>query len=134
MSEYINEMVERARRPTEDVVRPDLVRENSHLKTLNRHLEQENNLLKKNIEITQAEVYKLRFTGFEQVDSPGPRSYDSTLVSMLKRGKVLTAQEILVGLGIDPRDGQVVKLVSNQLEELRRFGLVKETQMGWRWI
>jgi hypothetical protein len=36
ISEYIFEMVEKARRPDEDVVRPDLVRENSDLKTLNR--------------------------------------------------------------------------------------------------
>ena len=46
ISEYIFEMVEKARRPAEDVVRPDLVRENSDLKTLNRKLEQEVSLLK----------------------------------------------------------------------------------------
>jgi hypothetical protein len=48
ISEYIFEMVEKSRRPAEDVVRPDLVRENSDLKTLNRKLEQEVNLLYKN--------------------------------------------------------------------------------------
>jgi hypothetical protein len=134
ISEYIFEMVEKARRPAEDVVRPDLVRENSDLKTLNRKLEQEVNLLKTNLEIMQAEVYKQRFAGFEHVDAPGMHSYDRALVDMLKRGKVLDSQEILGGLGIDPRDSQAVKLVSNQLEELKRFGLIRESPHGWRWL
>ena len=134
ISEYIFEMVEKARRPTEDKPRPDLVRENSDLKTLNRKLEQEVNLLKANMEILQAEVYKQRFAGFEQVDAPGMHSYDKALVDMLKRGKILDSQEILSGLGINPRDSQAVKLVSNQLEELKRFGLVSESIQGWRWL
>ena len=134
ISEYIFEMVEKARRPAEDAVRPDLVRENSDLKTLNRKLEQEVNLLRANMEIMQTEVYKQRFAGFEQVDAPGTHSYDRALVDMLKRGKVLDSQEILGGLGIDPRDSQAVKLVSNQLEELKRFGLIRESPHGWRWL
>jgi len=134
ISEYIFEMVEKARRPAEDQPRPDLVRENSDLKTLNRKLEQEVNLLKANMEILQAEVYKQRFAGFEQVDAPGMHSYDKALIDMLKRGKILDSQEILSGLGINPRDSQAVKLVSNQLEELKRFGLVSESIQGWRWL
>ncbi len=134
ISEYIFEMVEKARRPAEEAARPDLVRENSDLKTLNRKLEQEVNLLKANLEIMQTEVYKQRFAGFEQVDAPGMHSYDRALVDMLKRGKVLDSQEILGSLGIDPRDSQAVKLVSNQLEELKRFGLIRESPHGWRWL
>jgi hypothetical protein len=37
-------------------------------------------------------------------------------------------------LGIDPGETEAVKLVNNQLESLQRFGLVKETNQGWRWI
>ena len=134
VSEFIFEKVEKARRPAEDAARLDLVRENSDLKTLNRKLEQEINLLKTNLEIMHTEVYKQRFAGFEQVDAPGRHSYDRALVDMLKRGRVLDSQEILGGLGIDLRDSQAVKLVSNQLEELKRFGLIRESSHGWRWL
>jgi hypothetical protein len=103
-------------------------------KDLSRQLEQENSLQKANLEIMQAEVYKQRFADFEQVDALGMHSYDRALVDMLKRGKVLDFQEILGGLGIDPRDSQAVKLVSNQLEELKRFGLIRESAHGWRWL
>jgi hypothetical protein len=37
-------------------------------------------------------------------------------------------------LGVDPGETEAVKLVNNQLESLQRFGLVKETAQGWRWI
>ena len=134
ISEYIFEMVEKARRPPEEAARPDLIRENSDLKTLNRKLEQEVNLLKANLKIMQTEVYKQRFAGFEQIDAHGIYSYDRALVDMLKRCKVLDSQEILGSLGIDPRDSQAVKLVSNQLEELKRFGLIRESPHGWRWL
>jgi hypothetical protein len=82
----------------------------------------------------QAEVYEQLFADFEHVDAPGMHSYDRALVDMLKRGKVLDSQEILGGLGIDPRDSQAVKLVSNQLEELKRFGLIRESPHGWQWL
>jgi hypothetical protein len=133
LNNYIFEMAERGR-SEEDSSRPDLVRENSDLKDANRKLEEELKLLKINIDTMQAENYKLRFAGFDKIDSEAPKKYDAALVSMLKKGKVLDSVEILDNLGIDPRDGQTVKLVSNQLEELRRFGLVRETHNGWRWV
>jgi hypothetical protein len=37
-------------------------------------------------------------------------------------------------LGIDPGETEAVKLINNQLESLRRFGLVEETANGWWWI
>jgi predicted amidohydrolase len=85
---------------------------NSDLKTLKRTLDQEVNLLKANLEIMQAGVYKQRFAGFEQVDATGMHRYDRALADMLKGGKVLDSQEILGGLGIDPRDSQATSLRS----------------------
>ncbi len=56
------------------------------------------------------------------------------MVSMLQEGKTLSSYKILQELGVDLNDSDAVRLISNQLEELRRFGLVKETAAGWRWI
>ncbi|MFZ3148642.1 MAG: hypothetical protein WA137_06330 [Methanothrix sp.] len=134
LNNYIFEMAERGRHSEEGSSRPDLVRENSDLKTLNRKLEDEIKLLKINIEQSQAENYKLRYAGFANIDADDPREYDAALVTMLKRGRVLDSQEILSGLGIDPRDSRAMKLIANQLDELKRFGLVRETHNGWRWV
>lgn len=68
------------------------------------------------------------------VDSEGANEYDSELVVILRRGGIIDTRELLTGLGIDPRNSQAVRLVSNQLEGLRRFGLVIETHNGWKWV
>ncbi len=64
----------------------------------------------------------------------GTRRHDQELINVLKRGKALEGYTILKELSIDPGDTEAVKLVNNQLESLRRFGLVEETGNGWRWI
>lgn len=42
--------------------------------------------------------------------------------------------DFLSTLAEEGYDSDAVRLISNQLEELRRFGLVKETASGWRWM
>jgi hypothetical protein len=64
----------------------------------------------------------------------GTRRHDQELINVLKRGKALEGYTILKELSIDPGETEAVKLVNNQLESLRRFGLVEETANGWRWI
>lgn len=64
----------------------------------------------------------------------GTRSHDQEIIKILKRGKALDGYSILRELGINPGEMEAVKLVNNQIESLRRFGLVEETANGWRWI
>jgi hypothetical protein len=63
----------------------------------------------------------------------GTRRHDEELIKILRRGKSLEGHSILKELGIEPDDTEAVKLVYNQLDSLRRFGLVEETANGWRW-
>jgi len=64
----------------------------------------------------------------------GTRRHDQELINILKRGKALEGYSILKEFAIDPGETEAVRLVNNQLESLRRFGLVKETAKGWMWI
>ena len=81
----------------------------------------------------ETELFKLRNQTFSQVDAHHTgKEYETRLVSMLQEGKTLSSYKILQELGVDPNDSDAVRLISNQLEELRRFGLVKETANGWR--
>ena len=134
VSDYIFEMVEKARRDSD---KPDsspmLAKEVMEVKGRCLRLEEENNLLKLSLDNAQTEIYKLRFGAFNVLDRNAAGEYDRNLVDLLRRGGTHTAREILATLGIDPRDSQAVKIVSVQLEELRRFGLVKETVNGWMW-
>jgi hypothetical protein len=64
----------------------------------------------------------------------GTRRHDQELIKILQRGKALEGYAILKELAIDPGETEAVKLVNNQLESLRRFGLVEESANGWKWI
>ena len=87
------------------------------------------------LEKLEGEVYKTRYESFKEIElSEGSRRHDIELIKILRHGKAIEGYAILKELSIDPRDTEAVKLVNNQLESLRRFGLVEEDADGWRWI
>jgi len=87
------------------------------------------------LEKMDAEVYKARYASFHEVEmGEGTRYHDQELINILKIGKALDGYSILRELAIDPRETEAVKLVNNQLESLKRFGLVEETANGWMWV
>jgi len=87
------------------------------------------------LEKVDADLYKARYASFQEVQMDGgARRHDQELIKILQCGKSLDGYAILKELGIDPGETEAVKLVNNQLESLRRSGLVEETANGWRWI
>jgi len=135
LSKYVFEAVEQFRSQDDQAYRYDFVKELADAKDKIQELS--SNLMEKNLllEKLKAEVYESRHAGFAETDpSSGIRQHDKDLIAILKRGKVVDGYLILKELGIDPRETDVVKLVNNQLESLRRFGLVEETALGWKWM
>ncbi|MGD0951504.1 MAG: hypothetical protein ABR985_03775 [Methanotrichaceae archaeon] len=134
LSKFIFGTVESVLSAEKETPRFELVQELSDLKEevqkLSNELKMKNLLLEK----LEAEVYKARYASFGEADREGIRRHDEELIAILKNGKTLDGSVILKKLGIDPRDSEAVKLVSNQLETLSRFGLAKETAVGWRWV
>jgi septal ring factor EnvC (AmiA/AmiB activator) len=133
LNNYIIEMVEKSRRSDNSNQRPELSRELSDLKEENAKLRNELRIKELILQKYESELYKLRHEAFSDQDQQGQREYDEKLVVALRRGRVMGEREIYSELGIDPRDVEAVKLVSNQLKGLRRYGLIEETSRGWRW-
>jgi hypothetical protein len=135
LSKFVYEAVEAFRANKKETPRSDFIKElaeaKEELQKLRNELKMKNLLLEK----LESEVYKARYDSFKEVQlDEGTRRHDEDLIKALKRGKPLDGYTILSELGIDPRDTEAVRLVNNQLESLRRFGLVEETAEGWRWI
>jgi len=135
LSKFVFEAVESFRTSKDDIPRFELVSElaetKEEMQKLRSDLKMKNLLLEK----LEADVYKARYTDFGEVDADeGRRRHDEDLIRILKRGKAVEGYAILTELGIDPRETEAVKLVNNQLESLRRFGLVEETAAGWMWL
>ncbi|MDD1753032.1 MAG: hypothetical protein LUQ38_08085 [Methanotrichaceae archaeon] len=135
LSRFIFEAVESFRNTKDEKPRFDLVKELAEVKEEAQRLRSElkmKNMLQEKLE---SDVYKARYESFKEIEvDEGIRRHDQDLIKILKHGKAMEGYAILEKLGIDPRDIETVKLVNNQLESLRRFGLVEEGANGWRWI
>ena len=135
MSKFVFEAVEAFRATKDETPKSEIVRELAEAKEESQKLRSELKMKTLLLEKLEADVYKARYANFQEVEmGEGTRRHDQELIKILQRGKALEGFAILKELGIDPCETEAVKLVNNQLESLRRFGLVKETAQGWRWI
>jgi hypothetical protein len=135
LSRFVFEAVEAFRASKKETPKLDFVKELAETKEELQKLRSELKLKNLLLEKLEGEVYKARYDSFKEVElGEGTRRHDEELIKVLRRRKSMEGYAILKELGVDPRDTEAVKLVNNQLESLRRFGLVEETGTGWRWI
>jgi hypothetical protein len=135
LSKFVFAAVEAFRAAKDETPRYEMVKELTEAKEETQKLRTELKMKTLLLEKLDTEVYKARYASFHEVEmAEGTRRHDQKLIEILQRGKALEGYSILKELGIDPGETEVVKLVNNQLESLQRFGLVKETTQGWKWI
>ncbi len=135
LSKYVYEAVEAFRASKDETPRIDLIKELAEAKEEIQILRNDLRMKTLFLEKLESDVYKARYADFKEIKMvEGSRRHDLELIKILRRGKALEGYTILKELGIDPNETEAVKLVDNQLESLRRFGLVEETANGWRWI
>jgi vacuolar-type H+-ATPase subunit I/STV1 len=135
VSKFIFEAVEAFRAAKDETPRHEMVRELAEAKEEVQKLRSDLKMKTMLLEKLDTDLYKARYSSFQEVlMAEGIRSHDQELIKVLRRGKAMEGYSILKELGIDPGETEAVKLVNNQLESLRRFGLVEETDRGWRWI
>jgi hypothetical protein len=135
MSKFVFEAVEAFRAAKDETPKSEIVRELAEAKEETQKLRSELKMKTLLLEKLESDVYKARYASFQEVEmGEGTRRHDQELIKLLQRGKALEGYAILKELGIDPSETEAVKLVNNQLESLQRFGLVKETAQGWKWI
>ena len=113
--------------------RGELVKEIGKLRSKNKVLRDDLNQKKIVLEKYETELKCYRSQAFVENKFEGIRKYNRELIAVLKQGIVLDSYKLLEELGIDPNDSQLVKAISQQLEELEAYGLVTSTKRGWRW-
>jgi hypothetical protein len=135
MSKFIFEAVEAFRAAKDKTPKFEIVKELADAKEEMQKLRGELKMKTLLLEKLEADLYKAHYASFQEVQmGEGTRRHDEELIKILRRGKALEGFSILKELGIDPVDTEAVKLINNQLESLRRFGLVDETANGWKWV
>lgn len=134
LSKFIYETVELHMDIEQSRPRSEMAKELSQLREEIRKLREELKLKSLVLEKYETELFKLRHKNFIQPDFLGKRQYSEELVELLKRGGTWNGQDILVALNIDPKNSDIIRIVSKQLAALQDFGLIKEESLGWKWI
>lgn len=97
-------------------------------------LTRENEITRLALERVEAELRKYRAEPFLEEKFSGVRKYDQKLIELLKKGETIDSDHLLRQLRVSPRETDLVKAVSKQLENLEAYGLIEKTRRGWRWV
>jgi len=114
--------------------RRELTRETESLKAENKTLRDDLRQKEIVLERYEGELRRHRSQPFLEADYKGTRRFSKELVEILKRRGSVDSYRLLEELGIDPRESDLVKGISRQLEELEGYGMIEATSKGWRWI
>jgi regulator of replication initiation timing len=114
--------------------RRELTKENETLKAENKALRDDLRQKAVVLERFEADLKKYRSQSFLENDYHGVRRYSKEIVELLKSRGQVDSYKILEALEIDPRESELVKAVSRQLEELEGYGLIKAEGRSWQWI
>jgi hypothetical protein len=135
LSKFIIEIVDSAiDEKAEFKPRGEMAKDMEALKAENKALRDD--LRQKTIVLEHYEndLKKYRSQSFLKGDYQGIRRYSKEIVDLLKAKTSLDSYRLLEALGIDPKDSDLVKAVSLQLEELEGYGVIKLDGRKWRWI
>lgn len=134
LSKWAIEIIESTLAENEELrPRREVAKELDALKKENKELRDDLRQKAIVLERYEAELRRYRSAAFTKDDFQGSRDYNKELVEILKGGSV-DSYRILERLGIDPRESELVKAVSRQLEELEGYGFIKAEGRSWKWI
>ncbi|WP_316967063.1 hypothetical protein [Candidatus Methanocrinis natronophilus] len=119
LSKFVIEIVENALADEAEIKpRAEFVKQLGSLRDEIRNLQEE--LKPKNIVLDkyENELKRYRTAAFVEDDFEGARKYSRELIKILKRCDLVDNYRLFEELGIDPREADLVKAVSTELENL----------------
>jgi len=114
--------------------RAELIEELRKKDEATEKLTRELEIVKLALERVEDELRRYRAEPFLDEGFRGKRRYDEKLIEILKKGQPIDSNQLLHQLRISPKETDLVKALSNQLENLQSYGLVRKTHHGWRWV
>jgi hypothetical protein len=135
LSKFIIEIVENSLAEESDLKpRGEIVKELSRIKEENKRLGDDLRLKNIVLEKYENELKRYRSEAFLLDDFQGVRKYSKEIITLLKKQGPIDSYRLLEALAIDPREAELVKGVSAELEALENYGLIVTTPRGWRWV
>ena len=86
------------------------------------------------LENYEKELKRYRSEPFLVDEFQGSRKYSKELIALLKQHETIDSYRILEKLGIEPKESDLVRGISSELEALENYSLITSTPRGWKWI
>ena len=134
LSKFVIQAVEDSLAESEFRPRAEMTKEMGKLRSDNKQLRDELKLKNIVLDKYETELKRYRNEAFLEDKFEGVRKYNKEIIAILRHGNVVDSNSLLEQLGIDPKESDLVKAVSKQLEDQEIYGLVTSTPNGWRWI
>lgn len=113
--------------------RIQLIKDKKQLENENLELLKQNKLLENLCERQEKDIRNRAVQPFLQEDFSGVRQYSENLVRLFKVCKDVRKEDIYDRLKIDPGDKDAIAAVQIQIDNLERYGLLKDVGGKWRW-
>ena len=135
LSKWVIEIVESTLAENEEFSpRREMVNELEGLRKDNKSLRDDLRQKEVVLQRYEAELRRYRAEPFMRNDFKGVRPYSEELIKILKARGQIDSYRLLEELCIDPRESDLVKAVTNQLEELEAYKLIETDGRSWKWI
>lgn len=137
ISKFVIEHVENSLRQEEEnhfTPRSELIEKIRELREENKELKKRNKMLDTVIDRLEDELRTYRVKPFLEEEFSGIRKYEKDLINLFKERKEVRKDELLELLEVNPMNGEVVKGINKQIENLEKYGLIKDTGRGWKWM
>lgn len=96
-------------------------------------LTEDNKVARLALENVENQLRRYRAEPFLEENFRGVRKYDRELVELLQKGQEVDSDHLLRILKINPKQTDLVRAVSNQIQNLQAYGLIRKTRRGWKW-
>ncbi len=114
--------------------RVNLIKSNKELQAENNDLHKKLQLLENLCGRLEHDLRKQTLQPFQQKDFTGIRAYEADLIKVFKTYNDIRKEDIYSKLDIDPMDKESTTAILHQIEQLERYGLIKDIGRKWRWI
>ena len=112
--------------------RVELVEESRRLKEENKELQRKNKILDTVVDRLEEELRSYRIKPFISNDFSGIRDYEKDLIDLFRNKKEIRKENLIDFLNIKSSDTNSIKGISKQIENLEKYGLLKD--LGGKWI
>ena len=62
------------------------------------------------------------------------RKFEPEIIQWIKKSGYVSTSNLMAMLGVDAKDTDAIDALSEQLEALESYGLIKLNSRGWTWL